>query len=262
VSFRFDLISILAPVLSLIPISDENPTRRTPLVTLVLIGLNVVAFFFIQPDPPFLGESTPPQEERFIYENAPAPCQLENECPSSVQGATGPIEIPERTPVEFVWSLLFSTFLHGNLIHIGGNMLFLWVFGNNVEDFLGPIKYVLFYLLGAIGSGFAQVLTNLGSAIPAIGASGAVAAILGAYFVLYPRARVNVLVPIIFIWTILQLSAFVVLGLWFLYQFIIPQPGVAWQAHAGGFIIGVLLILLFGGRPHPRRPVWQTEWRY
>jgi membrane associated rhomboid family serine protease len=121
---------------------------------------------------------------------------------------------------------------------------------------------VLFYLLGAIGSGFAQVLTNLESAIPAIGASGAVAAILGAYFVLYPRAKVNVLVPIIFIWTILQLSAFVVLGLWFLYQFIIPQPGVAWQAHAGGFIIGVLLILLFGGRPHPRRPVWQTEWRY
>jgi membrane associated rhomboid family serine protease len=249
-------------VVSLIPISDENPTRRTPIVTLVLIAMNIGTFFFIQPNPPLLGAETSPQEERFIYETAPAPCQFEDECPRAVQGATGPIEIPERTLGEFVLSLVYSAFLHGNLIHIGGNMLFLWVFGNNVEDFLGHFKYVIFYLLGAIGSGFAQVFTNLGSAIPAIGASGAVAAILGAYFVLYPRARVNVLVPIIFIWTILQLSAFVVLGLWFLFQFLLPQPGVAWQAHAGGFIIGALVILLFGGRPHPRRPVWQTEWRY
>jgi membrane associated rhomboid family serine protease len=249
-------------VVSLIPISDENPTRRTPIVTLVLIAMNIGTFFFIQPNPPLLGAETSPQEERFIYETAPAPCQFEDECPHAVQGATGPIEIPERTLGEFVLSLVYSAFLHGNLLHIGGNMLFLWVFGNNVEDFLGHFKYVIFYLLGAIGSGFAQVFTNLGSAIPAIGASGAVAAILGAYFVLYPRARVNVLVPIIFIWTILQLSAFVVLGLWFLFQFLLPQPGVAWQAHAGGFIIGALVILLFGGRPHPRRPVWQTEWRY
>lgn len=249
-------------MVSLIPISDENPTQRTPIVTLVLIALNIGTFFFIQPNPPLLGAETSPREERFIYETAPAPCQFEDECPRAVQGATGPIEIPERTLGEFVLSLVYSAFLHGNLVHIGGNMLFLWVFGNNVEDFLGHFKYVIFYLLGAIGSGFAQVFTNLGSAIPAIGASGAVAAILGAYFVLYPRARVNVLVPIIFIWTILQLSAFVVLGLWFLFQFLLPQPGVAWQAHAGGFIIGALVILLFGGRPHPRRPVWQTEWRY
>ena len=249
-------------MLSLIPISDENPTRRTPVVTLVLIGLNVVIFFFIQPNPPLLGFESSPQEERFIYETAPIPCQFDDECPSSVQGTAEVIEIPERTLGEFLLSLVYSAFLHGNLLHIGGNMLFLWVFGNNVEDFLGHVKYILFYLVGAIGSGFAQVMTNLDSVVPAIGASGAIGAILGAYFVLYPRARVNVLVPIIFIWTILQLSAFVVLGLWFLYQFIIPQPGVAWQAHAGGFIIGALLILLLGGRPHPRRPVWQTEWRY
>ena len=172
------------------------------------------------------------------------------------------MNIPERSLPEFVLSLVFSAFLHGNLLHIGGNMLFLWVFGNNVEDFLGHFKYIGFYLIAAVGSGFAQVLSNLGSVTPAIGASGAVAGILGAYFVLYPRARVNVLVPIIFIWTVLQLSAFVVLGIWFLYQFLIPQPGVAWQAHAGGFVVGALLILLLGGRPHPRRPVWQTEWRY
>ena len=249
-------------MVSLIPISDENPTRRTPVVTLVFIALNIVTFFFIQPNPPLLGESTPVQEERFIFDTAPIPCQFEDECPSSVQGSTGAMNIPERSLPEFVLSLVFSAFLHGNLLHIGGNMLFLWVFGNNVEDFLGHFKYIGFYLIAAVGSGFAQVLSNLGSVTPAIGASGAVAGILGAYFVLYPRARVNVLVPIIFIWTVLQLSAFVVLGIWFLYQFLIPQPGVAWQAHAGGFVVGALLILLLGGRPHPRRPVWQTEWRY
>jgi membrane associated rhomboid family serine protease len=254
---------ILAPVVSLIPISDENPTRRTPVITLVLIALNIITFFFIQPDPPLLFERTSPREERFYYETAPLPCQFEDECSASIAGTAGQtIDIPERTLVEFVLSLVFSAFLHGNLLHIGGNLLFLWVFGNNVEDFLGHFKYILFYLFGAIGSGFVQVLTNLGSEVPAIGASGAVAAVLGAYFVLYPRARVNVLVPIIFIWTILQLSAFVVLGLWFLFQFIVPQEGVAWQAHAGGFVIGALGILLLGGRPHPRRPVWQTEWRY
>jgi len=249
-------------VVSLIPISDENPTRRTPVITLVLIGLNIFTFFFIQPDAPLWSE-TSPREERFYFETAPMPCQFEDECPASITGSAGQvIDIPERTLGEFVLSLVFSAFLHGNLLHIGGNMLFLWVFGNNVEDFLGHFKYTLFYLVGAIGSGFGQVLTNLGSEVPAIGASGAVAAILGAYFVLYPRARVNVLVPIIFIWTVLQLSAFVVLGLWFLVQFLVEQPGVAWQAHAGGFILGALLILILGGRPHPRRPVWQTEWRY
>ena len=250
-------------MVSLIPISDENPTRRTPVVTLVLIALNIITFFFIQPDAPLLFEDTPPSEERFYFETAPIPCQFEDECPASVAGTAGQlIDVPDRTLGEFVLSILFSAFLHGNLLHIGGNMLFLWVFGNNVEDFLGHIKYILFYLVGAIGSGFAYVLTNLGSDVPAIGASGAVAAVLGAYFVLYPRARVNVLVPIFFIWTILQLSAFVVLGLWFLFQFLIEQEGVAWQAHAGGFVIGALVILILGGRPHPRRPVWQTEWRY
>ncbi len=253
---------ILAPVISLIPISDENPTRRTPIITLVLIALNIVVFFFVQPDPILLGGQPSAREERFIFETAPIPCQFDQECPDSVRGSAGRVDIPERTLPAFVLSLIFSAFLHGNLLHIGGNLLFLWVFGNNVEDFLGHFKFILFYLLGAIGSGLAQVLTNLGSDIPAIGASGAVAAILGAYFVLYPRAKVNVLVPIVFIWTILQLSAFIVLGLWFLYQFLIPQPGVAWQAHAGGFIFGAIAILLLGGRPHPRRPVWQTEWRY
>lgn len=242
-------------MISLIPISDANPTKRFPILTIALIVVNVVMFLFFQPGPPSLAGSAPGSGEFFV-ENAPIPCQFEDECPPGA---------PDRDLLSFLWSLVLSTFLHANILHIGGNMLFLWVFGNNVEDYLGGIKYVLFYLAGGIAAGFAQVLTNLdgaGSLSPSVGASGAVAAILGAYFVLYPRARVNVLVPIIIIWTVLQMSAFIVLGLWFIYQFVIPQPGVAWQAHAGGFVFGVIAIYLLGGRPHKPQPVWQSEWRY
>ena len=244
-------------MISLIPISDANPTRRFPVFTIGLIVVNLVLFFFYQPGPPSLAGSAPGSGEFFI-ENAPVPCQFEDECP-----ADSPI--PDRDLLSFLWSVVLSTFLHGNILHIGGNILFLWVFGNNVEDYLRPIKYVLFYLAGGVAAGLAQVLTNLNgqsALIPSVGASGAVAAVLGAYFVLYPRARVNVLVPIIIIWTVLQMSAFVVLGLWFIYQFVVPQPGVAWQAHVGGFVFGVVAIFLLGGRPHKPQPVWQPEWRY
>jgi membrane associated rhomboid family serine protease len=249
-------------VISLIPISDANPTKRFPIFTIGLIVLNALAFFLLEPGQPSLA-GNPPESGEYFVENAPIPCQVEEDCPATFPGTGTPI--PERDLTSFLWAVIFSTFLHGNLLHIGGNMLFLWVFGNNVEDYLGPIKYVLFYLLGGIAAGFAQVLANLhgqGSIVPSVGASGAVAAILGAYFVLYPRARVNVLVPIVIIWTVLQLSAFIVLGLWFVYQFVVPQPGVAWQAHVGGFLFGVVAILLLGGRPHKPQPRWQAEWRY
>jgi membrane associated rhomboid family serine protease len=156
------------------------------------------------------------------------------------------------------------------LLHIGGNMLFLWIFGNNVEDHLGRFRYVVFYLAGGAVAGFAQALSHLGTCsavdptpcVPAIGASGAIAAVMGAYFVLFPRARVNVLVPIFIIFTIVRMSAWVVLGLWFLFQIVVPQPGVAWEAHVGGFVFGVIAILLLGGRPQrPQPAVWRPGWR-
>lgn len=252
-------------VVSLIPISDANPTRRLPVLTLALIAINIVAYF-LQPGGPVLFDEPDAATSRFFVEVAPIPCQLEDECPVDelqlVPDSPEAVDIPERSFSGFLWAVILSTFLHANLLHLGGNMLFLWVFGNNVEDYLRPIKFILFYLAGGIAAGFAQTLTNLGQPVPSIGASGAVAAILGAYMVLYPRARVNVLVPIVFIWTVLQLSAFIVLGLWFVYQFAVPQPGVAWQAHVGGFVFGVIAIFLLGGRPHRARPVWQPEWRY
>jgi membrane associated rhomboid family serine protease len=243
--------------LTVIPISDANPTRRFPVVTIALIVVNVVAYFLVQPGSPTIGGESP-ADFRFFVENAPVPCQLENVCPPEVLG----VPIPTRTFFEFLGSVLFSAFLHANLLHLGGNMLFLWIFGNNVEDYFGPIKYLLFYLAGGLAAGFAQVFTNLGTDVPSIGASGAVAAVLGSYFLLYPRARVNTLVFIFFFITIVQLSAFAVLGLWFLFQIFVPQPGVAWQAHAGGFIFGLVLTFLLGGRPHRQKPVWAQEWRY
>ena len=287
-------------VLSLIPISDANPTRNFPLVTLLLIGVNVLVFFFVQP-----GFGTNERAAIYFYDNAPVPCQLNEECPDleiQVVTATGAeigvIAFQQPTLGEFTWRLVFSTFLHGGFLHLGGNMLFLWVFGNNIEDHLGKVKYVLFYLLGGLAAGLAHVLwtlrltqmsenevatclttqagelaefcSGMGQYVPAVGASGAVAAVMGAYLILYPRHKVNVLVPIVIVWTVIQMSAFIVLGLWFLYQFLIGGPdiagvggggGVAWMAHVGGFVFGALAILLLGGRPQ-RPQHLMPEWRY
>jgi rhomboid family protein len=251
-------------MISLIPISDANPTRRFPVVTIGLIVANVVAFF----REPGFGDSV--GATVYFVKNAPLPCQFQDACPAAVSFFQNgvPITIPERGLGSFVAVIIVSIFLHAGWLHIAGNMLFLWVFGNNIEDYLGPVKYLLFYLLGGIAASMAHVLTHLDSVLPTVGASGAIAAVMGAYLVLYPRAKVNVLVPIFIIFTIVQLSAFVVLGLWFLYQFLIGAQeatgasAVAWMAHVGGFAFGILGILLLGGRPQPRRVQWDPYGRY
>ena len=246
-------------MLSLIPISDANPTKRFPIITVLLIVLNLVSFF-IEPD---LGRDTL-QSAEYFFEHAPAPCQLNDTCPDAVQfGEGGPIvPIPERSFADLLVAVVVSLFLHAGLAHIGGNMLFLWVFGNNVEDHLGRVKYLLFYLLGGIAASFAHILTHLDSPLPAVGASGAVAAVMGAYLVLFPRAKVNVLVLIIVLFTVIPVSAFIVLILWFLSQFLIASgpSGVAWMAHVGGFVFGMIAIFLLGGRP--QRPPIPTYWNY
>ena len=284
-------------MLSLIPISDANPTKTFPIVTIALIAINILVFFLVQP-----GFGTSSEATVYFYENAPVPCQLPKECPDldievvdATNRSVGVIALgdePETTG--FLGRILASTFFHGGFLHIAGNMLFLWVFGNNIEDFLGRIKYVLFYLLGGLAAGLAHIVwtlrldpmsesaigaclgsnvaegcSALGQYVPAVGASGAVAAVMGAYLVLYPRHKVNVLVPIFIIWTVIQLSAFIVLGLWFLYQFLIGGPdiqgvgggGVAWMAHVGGFVFGALGILILGGRPQrPHHQFVNPRW--
>ncbi|MDQ5816645.1 MAG: rhomboid family intramembrane serine protease [Actinomycetota bacterium] len=251
-------------MVSLIPISDANPTRRFPAVTIGLIVANVLAFLR---EPDFGGGTI--DASRYFFSNAPIPCQLQATCPAGVRIPTedgfAAILIPDRGLGSFLISIIVSTFLHAGFLHIAGNMLFLWVFGNNVEDFLGPVKYLLFYLVGGIAASFAHIVVNLEDIIPSVGASGAVAAVMGAYIVLFPHARVRVLVPI-FIFFMTQMSAWAVLGLWFVYQFIIgaqaatEATSVAWMAHVGGFVFGVAAIYLLGGRPHRPAPLWRPGW--
>jgi membrane associated rhomboid family serine protease len=272
---------------SLIPISDANPTRRFPIVTIGLIVANVLAFFFLEPN---FGNGAPAGE--YFFENAPMPCQLEDTCPAGFvlgEGGTAALNdrdleevrrnpgavrqqigsfrlavVPDRDLMSFFGAVLLSTFLHAGFLHIVGNLLFLWVFGNNVEDFLGPVKYLGFYLLGGIAAAFAHIFTHIGDISPTVGASGAVAAVMGAYLVLFPRARVTTLVIFFFI-TVIELSAIAVLGIWFVFQFITGAQeaagatSVAWMAHVGGFVFGVVGIYLLGGRPH--RPRWEPSWR-
>jgi membrane associated rhomboid family serine protease len=273
-------------VLSLIPIHDANPTQRKPLITLGFIILCVVAWL----QTPGLGGNS--QSLGYFYEHAPVPCQaLEDRCPDEVslgtdsEGRELTIEVDDPSTGPFVFSMLFSTFLHGGFLHLAGNMVFLWVFGNNIEDNLGHIKYALFYLLGGLAASGAHVLWALRDVsdaclqnaaacesiqpyVPSVGASGAVAAVMGAYIVLFPRARVRTLVIFFFI-TVIEMSAFAVLALWFVYQFIIAAQElageaneVAWMAHVGGFVYGAIAIFLLGGRPRRRQAAWQTDWRY
>ena len=261
-------------MINLIPISDHNPTTRTPIVTIGLIIVNALVFFLVQPG---FGQSA--EAQVFFLENAPLPCQAAEafgdettDCPSGtflLRGTGQRITIPDRGIISLLGAILFSTFMHAGFLHIIGNMLFLWVFGNNIEDYLGHAKFFIFYLLGGLAASFAHILPNLDQAVPTVGASGAVAAVMGAYIVLYPHARVNVLLPIFIIWTVFQMSALAVLGLWFLYQFLIGlqeasggATAVAWLAHVGGFAFGLIGIFLLGGRPQGRRPPPYREPRW
>lgn len=246
-------------MLGLIPISDTNPARRFPFVTISLIVLNVVAFFQTP------GFGTDLSGARYFVKNAPIPCQLPDTCPAEVFG----FGIPERGLGSFLFAIVLSTFLHAGFIHLLGNLLFLWIFGNNIEDHLGHVRYLLFYIAGGIAAGMAHVITHIDEPIPSVGASGAVAAVMGAYILLFPRARVNVLIPIFVIFTIVQLPAIAVLGIWLVYQFVIGAQEastgatqVAWMAHVGGFVFGTVMIFILGGRPQKPIPHWGSEWRY
>lgn len=237
----------MLPTTSLIPIHDENPTRAFSYLTILLIAANTALLFAT---PGFgMAEST---DLRDFF------CQF----------GVVPHELTGRTPVDplvcgFVAgknayvSLITSMFLHGGPIHLLGNMLFLWVFGNNIEDTLGRIRFLLFYAITGVIAGYTHILLNPASAIPTVGASGAVSGMLGAYIVLFPQARVTTLVIFYYI-TSIRLPAVAVLGIWFVSQFLIGvgqqlgDAGVAWAAHVGGFVAGAALIWVFGGRRRAR----------
>ena len=231
----------MIPPASLLPIHDDNPTRRFPYVTITLILLNVVVFL----TEPNLGIGNGPQVATYFYRWGLVPREI-------LHGH--PIALPECLGVCFpgkkvYLSLLTSMFLHSGFWHIGGNMLFLWIFGNNVEDILGPFKFLVFYLLCGVAAGLIHSALNPASIFPTVGASGAIAGVLGAYLVLFPKARVLTLAFFI----VLPLPAVIVLGLWFVLQLFtgasqqIGGGGVAWGAHVGGFLVGMGLVVAFGG---------------
>jgi len=223
-----------------IPLKDENPTLRFPYVTVFFIALNILAFFFQMLSPEGL--------QYYVFRMGAIPYEITHFTSVQVPGVT-------RLPVPL--TLVTAMFLHGSFLHLFGNMLYLWIFGNNIEDYLGSVRFTLFYLLSGLGASLAHIIFNPNSQIPMIGASGAIAGVLGAYLILYPRANVLTLVFLFFFIRIVPIPAAIVLGLWFLLQMmnIGMGGGVAWFAHIGGFLIGILLIRLY--RQRRRRPkVW------
>ena len=245
------------------PLKDDIPTRRFPVVTLALIVINVAVYFLFEQGLWDLGETG---NER-VLEFGAIPYEISHpgdECAVDASGSQvvceGQEGVSGSAPEQVAWwaTIFTSMFMHGSLLHLGGNMLFLWIFGNNVEDSMSRVGYLAFYLLGGIAALGAQVVINTDSAVPTVGASGAIAAVLGGYALLYPRARVITLVFIIIIFTVIELPALVVLGLWFLLQLLpaFSEPvvaeggGVAYFAHIGGFLFGLALIKLFATNVH------------
>lgn len=221
----------------MIPLRDANPSSTRPVVTVAIIVLNALAFFYEL-------ALSQPQLERLMFTMGMIPARV--------------LLFPARPDISLADAFLpmfSSMFLHGGWMHLIGNMWFLWIFGDNVEDHLGHVRYGLFYVVCGLGAGLAHTVFNLNSTIPTIGASGAVAGVLGAYFLLYPMHRVVTLIPIFFYFTFIELPAAVVLLFWFALQFLrgavsigSQSGGVAWWAHVGGFVIGVVLVKVLGRR--------------
>lgn len=226
------------------PLKDDNPSGSTPFITLGLIVLNVVVFFYqfsLQGDGMAEGAKA---AEAFVFEFGLVPCRLTERCRSAP-------DLPSP-----VFTIFSSMFIHGGLFHIAGNMLYLWIFGNNVEDTLGHGRFLLFYLASGVAAALTQTAVGPGSPVPMIGASGAVSGVLGAYLLLFPHANVLTLMIFGFFWRVVRIPAMIVLGFWFVVQVLSglgsfgASGGVAFFAHIGGFLAGMGLLVLL--RPRPR----------
>jgi rhomboid family protein len=248
------------------PLKDDIPTRRFPVLTVSIIVICCLVYFVFEQGFWSLGATG---DER-VLEYGAIPYEITHPgdgCGFTSDGTVrcegqpevGAAQAPDQAP--WYVTLFTSMFMHGSLLHLGGNMLFLWIFGNNIEDSMGRGRFVVFYLLGGLAALGAQVLIDTDAAIPTVGASGAIAAVLGGYALLYPRARVVTLIFIIIFFTIIELPALLVLGLWFGIQLLfganeLGQPladgggGVAYFAHIGGFVFGLALIRLFANHVH------------
>jgi membrane associated rhomboid family serine protease len=219
----------------MIPLRDIIPSRTTPYVTISLISLNVLVF---------------------LYEL------------SLGRGVDAFTLYWGLVPAAFSWVTVFtSMFLHGGLLHVAGNMLYLWIFGDNVEDRMGHGRFLVFYLLCGVAAALAQTITAPDSVVPMVGASGAIAGVMGAYFVLYPKSRIVTLIPLFFFFQVIEVPAILFLGIWFVMQFLSgvgsivttagggPAGGVAFWAHVAGFVAGISGVIVFR-RPERQRVEW------
>ena len=224
----------------MIPLHDDNPTTLKPVITISLIVACSLVFLWQQ-------SLFPAEAERAIFAFGFVPAAFFG----------GRVVVPEAGAVPAELAVITSMFLHGGWMHLIGNMLYLWIFGNNVEDAMGHVRFPIFYVLCGIAAALAQGFYDPSSAVPMIGASGAIGGVLGGYLLLYPRARVLVLIPLGFFTQLIRIPALAVLGFWFVLQFIQSAlssgegGGVAYWAHIGGFVAGMVLILVFRDKRIP-----------
>ena len=229
------------------PYKDENPTELTPVVTLGIIAVNAMVWLLVQG----LGADEP--LGRSVCQLGLIPGEVLRTVPPGTSVPLGPGVRCVLTADPHWWTVLTSMFMHGGWFHIIGNMWFLWVFGNNIEDSMGHARFVVFYLLCGVAAAAAQMLVAPRSVVPMVGASGAISGVMGAYTLLYPRVRVHTLVTLGFFVTTVTLPAYVMLGYWFVLQLLMgavgalspTEGGVAVWAHVGGFLTGLLLVKLF-----------------
>src|SRR5262245_8957390 len=236
------------------PYRDENETIRTPYATYALIGLNLAAWVLLQ------GAGSRRPLARSVCQLGLIPGELTGSLPAGTPFSMGERLVCLTDPGRQASHVLTSMFLHGGWMHVLGNMWFLWIFGNNVEDAMGRFRFVVFYLLTGIAAALTQVMLTPASGVPMVGASGAISGVMGGYILLYPHVRVYMLVPLGFILTSMAWPAWMMLGYWFLIQFVSGLTvmgreggGVAFWAHFGGFIAGIVLVKLFA------RPAYLAE---
>jgi membrane associated rhomboid family serine protease len=227
----------------MIPLKDDNPTSNKPIVTYFLIGLCVLIFLL-----QISSQSYKTGQLFYSYGLIPSVLMGNNQLPLDLYA------------VPAYLTIFTSMFMHGGFMHLIGNMLYMWIFADNIEDNLGPRKFLIFYLLAGIGAAMTQVFMDVQSQVPMVGASGAIGGVLGAYLINHPNSKVLVLIPFGFFSQLIKIKALYVLGFWFVLQFISSGGGVAYAAHVGGFISGIILILFFNKNVKKKKNISKGPW--